>query len=167
MAGCTAYLQIHQIFHCDVQPKNVLLRVFDGQMVGNAKICDSGVSRKAVDRMAATVDSSTRTSGRSLYMPQEAFSNPTQKGSKRSRDVWDFGVLMCFVFVPNQGSHRKCSKLPLIGVITTLYVSHYCESNGIARVAIPARLENDTTLRNIVNLDATTLKQNKNFLLPR
>lgn len=34
-------------------------------------------------------------------MPPEAFSNSAQKGSRRPRDIWSFGVLMCVVFHPD------------------------------------------------------------------
>ena len=88
------------VVHRDIKPENVLMQIVDGELIGRAKVCDFGVSRKAQATTTATTDAYTRPIGTHQYMPPEAFSNSAQKGSRRNRDIWSFGVLMCVVYQP-------------------------------------------------------------------
>lgn len=93
-----------------VSPGNVEMKIYRKifhtasgcrRIEGRAMVCDFGFSRQAEQTTTATTDSFTRPTGTSLYMPPESFSNSAQKGSRRSRDIWSFGVLMCEVMVPD------------------------------------------------------------------
>jgi len=101
VAAGIAHLHSHGIVHRDIKPDNVLIRVEDGKIIGRAKVCDFGVSRKAEATAPGSINSYTRPTGTKLYMPPEAFSNLAQAGSIRARDIWSFGVLMCDVLVPD------------------------------------------------------------------
>jgi len=89
------------IVHRDIKPENVLMRIVNGEIIGQAKVCDFGVSRNAQATSTVTINAYTGINGTKFYMPAEAFSKSAQKGNMHSRDIWSFGVVMCVVFQPN------------------------------------------------------------------
>lgn len=103
IAAGLAHLHRCKIVHRDIKPENVLMRVVDGHIVGRAKVCDFGVSRKAeeTDTRTGTMEFVTTPTGTSRYMPPEAFGSSTQDANKRARDIWIFVVLMCELLVPD------------------------------------------------------------------
>jgi len=61
-------------------------------------VCDFGISRQAEKTKRDTIHD-TRPLGTDLYMPPEAYSRVAQRGSRRPRDIWSFGVLVCEVSI--------------------------------------------------------------------
>jgi len=102
VAAGIEHLHSRGIVHRDIKPENVLMREADGNIIGRAKLCDFGVSRKAAHAylVADTMRTYTRPTGTSLYMPPEAFSSSAHSASTPARDIWSFGVLMCEILVP-------------------------------------------------------------------
>ena len=89
------------IAHRDVKPENVLLRRRKDTIVGHAKLGDFGVSRKTHDAgVKSACALSVTATGSLLYMPFEVLKNMNQCVSRKSWDVWSFGVLACEVGVP-------------------------------------------------------------------
>jgi len=97
-----AHLHAIGIVHRDIKPENVLVNAEGDVIIGRAKVCDFGVSRKVEesDFMTDSMQKNTRPTGTSLYMPPEAFSRSAQDATKPARDIWSFGVLMCEVLDP-------------------------------------------------------------------
>ncbi len=96
-----AHLHGRRIVHRDIKPENVLLRLQkNGEMIGNAKICDFGISRRMRDAQQETMYSQTGgPSGTIGYMPPELLCNLRKCPSRKSWDVWSFGVLICYIVV--------------------------------------------------------------------
>lgn len=100
---CKALLYLHErgIVHRDLKPENVLLRVEGEEMVGVAKLADFGCSRRIYDeRMAKTFTSMSAAQGTTLYIPPEVLENSKECRTRKSWDVWAYGVLICYIFSP-------------------------------------------------------------------
>jgi len=110
------------IVHRDIKPENVMMNVVDGQIIGRAKLCDFGISRKA-EKAGFLKDSIPGfPAGTFIYMGPEAFHHLSEVANTRNRDIWSFGVLLCVVLDPNfiknlylnweETRFTECERLP-------------------------------------------------------
>lgn len=102
VARGVAHLHQNHVVHRDLKPENVLLRVVDGVIVGHAKVGDFGVSRRV---QIAQFQQRHKRAGVALgtfaFMPPEVARDVDAAPSKRSWDIWSFGVLCCHVVAPD------------------------------------------------------------------
>ena len=99
LARGIAYLHSRCIVHRDIKPENVLMRTNnESSMVVHAKICDFGTSRHLLLSQQCTVYAQTVGSkGTLAYMSPEVLCDRERMESKRSWDVWSFGLVACHV----------------------------------------------------------------------
>lgn len=97
-----AYLHKRRVVHRDIKPENILLRTKDGDVVGHAKISDFGTSRHVQLSNQHTVYVRTiGAKGTYAYMPPEVLGDRENCVSRRSWDVWSFGVVACNISIPS------------------------------------------------------------------
>lgn len=89
IAGAIAHMHDHDVIHRDVKPGNILLTA-NGKV---AKLSDFGSSRRQVEN-SLTLQSMAL--GTLMYMPPEVEPR-TQTKTRRSWDVWSFGIVICEV----------------------------------------------------------------------
>lgn len=102
VASALQYLHSHALVHRDLKPENVLLRFEDGVMIGFSKLADFGCSRRMYDdKVSRSFSVQTQASGTTLYLPPEVLRDSSRCSTRRSWDVWAYGMLLCSIWAPD------------------------------------------------------------------
>lgn len=133
------YLHHHNIVHRDIKPENVLLHIDNRKFIGFAKLADFGSCRRTQTTRINKTYTTTKAQGTPLYLPPEILKDMDSCKTRKSWDVWAYGLFICSVLSPHHSMK-----------INVFDASHLARSGDLGKMARQwARTITDPRMRDL------------------